>query len=130
MSADDPFDLSRFVEAQASVYAEVIRELTAGRKTSHWMWFIFPQAAGLGVSAMSVRYAIGSPEEAAAYLAHPILGPRYRECVALVEAALRRGVTLSDIFGDLDAMKYRSSRALFAEHFGSAGLDQDGRERR
>jgi uncharacterized protein (DUF1810 family) len=93
------------------------------------MWFIFPQAAGLGRSAMSVRYAIGSAEEARAYLAHPILGPRYRECVALVEAALKRGATLNDIFGDLDAMKYRSSRALFAEPFGAPGLDQDGRER-
>jgi uncharacterized protein (DUF1810 family) len=112
MTADDPFDLARFVAAQAPVYAQVIRELKAGRKESHWMWFIFPQAAGLGRSAMSVRYAIRSADEARAYLAHPILGPRYRECVALVEAALARGATLDGIFGGVDAMKYRSSREV------------------
>jgi len=113
MTADDPFDLQRFVDAQAPVYAQVIRELTAGRKESHWMWFIFPQAAGLGRSAMSARYAIRSADEARAYLAHPILGPRYRECVKLVEAALARGATLTGIFGVVDAMKYRSSREVF-----------------
>ena len=113
MTTDDPFDLQRFVDAQAPVYAQVIRELKAGGKESHWMWFIFPQAAGLGRSAMSVRYAIRSSEEARAYLAHPVLGPRYRECVALVEAALARGATLTDIFGEVDAMKYRSSREIF-----------------
>jgi uncharacterized protein (DUF1810 family) len=115
MIADDPFDLARFVDAQAPVYAEVLRELKAGRKESHWMWFIFPQAAGLGRSAMSVRYAIRSADEARAYLAHPVLGPRYRECVALVEAALARGVTLDGIFGGVDAMKYRSSREVMGE---------------
>jgi uncharacterized protein (DUF1810 family) len=113
MSEDDPFDLQRFVDAQAPVYANVIRELKAGRKESHWMWFVFPQAAGLGRSAMSVRYAIRSGDEARAYLAHPILGPRYRECVALVEAALARGATLTEIFGKVDAVKWRSSRELF-----------------
>jgi uncharacterized protein (DUF1810 family) len=113
MSQDDPFDLQRFVDAQAPVYAQVIRELKAGRKQSHWMWFIFPQAAGLGRSTMSVRYAIRSTEEARAYLAHPVLGPRYRECVALVEAALARGATLEGVFGEVDAMKCRSSREVF-----------------
>jgi uncharacterized protein (DUF1810 family) len=112
MTTADPFDLKRFVAAQAPVYPHVLRELKAGRKESHWMWFTFPQAAGLGQSAMSVRYAIHSAEEATAYLAHPVLGPRYRECVALVEAALERGATLEDIFGGVDAMKYRSSREV------------------
>jgi uncharacterized protein (DUF1810 family) len=112
MTAADPFDLARFVKAQAPVYAQVIRELTAGRKESHWMWFIFPQGAGLGRSATSVRYAIHSADEARAYLAHPILGPRYRECVALVEDALKRGATLEGIFGEVDSMKYRSSREV------------------
>jgi len=115
MSESDPFDLQRFVDAQAPVYAQVVRELKAGRKTSHWMWFIFPQAAGLGRSAMAVRYAIHSADEARAYLAHPILGPRYRECVALVQAALARGATLTDIFGEVDAMKWRSSREVMAD---------------
>ena len=77
------------------------------------MWFIFPQAAGLGVSAMSKRYAIRSAEEARAYLAHPVLGPRLRECTALVEAALAKGATLVEIFGEVDAMKFRSSMELF-----------------
>jgi uncharacterized protein (DUF1810 family) len=112
MTPDDPFDLQRFVNAQAPVYAQVIRELKAGRKESHWMWFIFPQGAGLGRSAMSVRYAIRSDDEARAYLAHPVLGPRYRECVALVEAALARGATLTEIFGEVDAMKYGRSREM------------------
>jgi uncharacterized protein (DUF1810 family) len=76
--AGDPFDLLRFVDAQAPVYARVVAELKRGRKESHWMWFVFPQAAGLGRSAMSERYAIRSPEEAQAYLAHPLLGPRHR----------------------------------------------------
>ena len=88
--SDDPFDLQRFLDAQAPVYARVVAELTRGRKESHWMWFIFPQAAGLGRSAMSVRYAIRSPEEARAYHAHPVLGARLRECVGLVEAALAK----------------------------------------
>ena len=77
------------------------------------MWFVFPQAAGLGQSAMSVRYAINSQAEAKAYLAHPMLGPRLRECTALVEAARAGGRTLEEIFGEVDAMKYRSCRQLF-----------------
>jgi uncharacterized protein (DUF1810 family) len=110
--SSDPFDLSRFVEAQAPVYGRVVDELRRGRKESHWMWFVFPQAAGLGHSAMSVRYAIRSPEEARAYIAHPVLGARLRECTALVAAALKTR-TLEEIFGAVDAMKYRSSMELF-----------------
>jgi uncharacterized protein (DUF1810 family) len=110
---DDPFDLARFIAAQRPVYGDVVTELKAGRKESHWMWFVFPQAAGLGHSAMSVRYAIGSPAEARAYLAHPVLGPRLKECTALVETALAEGRTLEGIFGAVDAMKFRSSMELF-----------------
>lgn len=112
---DDPFDLQRFVDAQSPVYARVLQELGAGQKTTHWIWFIFPQRAGLGHSAMSRRYAIRSAEEARAYLAHPILGTRWRECVALVRGHEAKGVPLTDIFGDLDAMKYQSSLEVFAD---------------
>jgi uncharacterized protein (DUF1810 family) len=110
--SSDRFDLSRFVEAQAPVYARVVAELQRGRKESHWMWFIFPQAAGLGQSAMSKRYAIRSAGEAEAYLAHPVLGPRLRECTALVDAALKTR-TLTEIFGEVDAMKFQSCMELF-----------------
>ena len=113
MADDDPFDLERFVEAQAPVYRRVVAELQRGRKESHWMWFIFPQGGGLGSSAMSERYAIRSAEEARAYLAHAVLGGRLKECAALVEAALAKGRTLGEIFGAVDAMKYRSSMELF-----------------
>jgi len=119
---DDPFDLERFVEAQAPVYQRVVAELKRGRKESHWMWFIFPQGGGLGSSAMSERYAIRSAEEARAYLAHAVLGGRLKECAALVEAALAKGRTLGEIFGAVDAMKYRSSMELFgAAERGRAG---------
>lgn len=110
---DDAFDLQRFVEAQAPVYETVLGELRAGRKTTHWIWFIFPQRAGLGHSPMSVRYAIRSDDEARAYLAHPVLGPRLQACVALVRAHEARGVSLEEIFGTLDAMKFRSCVELF-----------------
>ncbi len=113
MTADDLFDLQRFLDAQAPVYDRVVAELCEGRKTSHWMWFIFPQAAGLGRSAMSERYAIRSAAEARAYLAHPVLGARLKECTALVEGAVAKGATLEAIFGGLDAMKFRSSMELF-----------------
>jgi uncharacterized protein (DUF1810 family) len=116
MTADDPFDLQRFLDAQAPVYPRVVAELRGGRKVTHWMWFIFPQAAGLGRSAMSQRFAIRSDAEAAAYLAHPVLGARFRECTALVEAAVAGGATLEAIFGGLDAMKFRSSMELFGRH--------------
>lgn len=107
----DPFDLTRFVEAQAPVYPRVIDELRRGRKQSHWMWFIFPQLAGLAHSAMAQRFAIGSREEAVAYLAHGILGPRLVECTALVNAIA--GKTILEILGSPDDLKFRSSMTLF-----------------
>ena len=105
------FDLERFVAAQGHVYDDVVAELRAGRKTSHWMWFVFPQVAGLGRSGMSQQYAIGSLDEAQAYLDHPVLGPRLRECAGLVLATLGRSA--EDIFGGIDAVKLRSSMTLF-----------------
>ena len=108
----DRFNLERFVDAQAPVYEQVRRELKAGRKESHWMWFIFPQIKGLGQSAMSIRFAIASLDEAKAYLAHPVLGPRLRECATL--ALDVEGRTSRDIFGSIDEMKFRSSMTLFA----------------
>lgn len=108
---DDPFNLQRFVDAQSLVYGTVLRELRAGRKTTHWIWFIFPQEKGLGRSAMSERYAISSLDEARVYLAHPILGPRLTECAGLVYS--HRDVPLEDILGELDAKKFRSSMELF-----------------
>ncbi|MGB5080613.1 MAG: DUF1810 domain-containing protein [Burkholderiales bacterium] len=109
---NDPFDLQRFVEAQAPVYERVCPELRAGRKQSHWMWFVFPQIEGLGSSAMARRFAITSREEAAAYLAHPMLGPRLIECTRLVN--LIEGRSIAQIFGSPDDMKFRSSMTLFA----------------
>ena len=106
-----PYDLERFVVEQDRDYDIVLGELRRGRKTSHWIWFIFPQIAGLGRSAMSQHFAIGSLDEARAYLAHPVLGPRLRECVGLVLAV--EGRTAEEIFGSLDAMKVRSSMTLF-----------------
>jgi uncharacterized protein (DUF1810 family) len=105
------FDLERFVEAQHGVYEGVLRELRAGRKTGHWIWFIFPQLAGLGRSEMSRFYGIASLDEARAYLDHPVLGPRLRECVSAVLATL--GASADQIFGSLDALKVRSSMTLF-----------------
>ena len=111
---DDPYRLERFVQAQdsAGTYQEAAAELRAGRKASHWMWFIFPQVAGLGFSAMSQRYAISGLAEARAYLDHPVLGPRLAECARIVAAT--EGRTADDIFGPVDAMKLRSSMTLFA----------------
>lgn len=108
----DQFLLRRFVEAQQSVYGQVVAELRAGRKTSHWMWFIFPQVAGLGHSSMAERYAISSPEEARAYLEHPVLGPRLRECTGWVTRV--EGRRIEEIFGHPDDLKFRSSMTLFA----------------
>jgi len=105
------YDLDRFVSAQEGIYAGVLDELKRGRKVGHWIWFIFPQVAGLGYSAMSQQYAISSLDEARAYLAHPILGPRLRECTATVLAATGR--TALEILGSIDAMKLRSSMTLF-----------------
>ena len=103
---------SRFLEAQEPVYAQVCAELRAGRKTSHWMWFIFPQIAGLGASAMARTFAIASLEEARAYLRHPVLGPRLEECCRLVNRI--EGRTIGEIFGYPDDLKFRSSMTLFA----------------
>src|SRR5271169_1271866 len=108
----DRFNLQRFVEAQEPVYDQVRRELRAGRKESHWMWFVFPQIAGLGQSPTSRRFAISSMAEASAYLAHPILGPRLLECAKLALEVEARSAL--DIFGPVDAMKFRSSLTLFA----------------
>ena len=104
-------DLERFVLAQGGVYDGVLDELRRGRKVGHWIWFIFPQVAGLGYSAMSQQYAISSLHEARAYLAHPVLGARLRECAEVVLAT--KGRTALEIFGPIDAVKLRSSMTLF-----------------
>jgi uncharacterized protein (DUF1810 family) len=109
----DPYNLKRFEEAQAPVYALVCEELKRGEKTSHWMWFIFPQIRGLGRSPMAERFAIGSLEEARAYLGHPVLGGRLRECTELVNAV--EGKSALEIFGEPDDLKFRSSMTLFAK---------------
>jgi uncharacterized protein (DUF1810 family) len=109
---DDPYDLQRFVNAQQAVYETVCRELRQGRKQSHWMWFIFPQLQGLGHSVMAQKFAISSSEEAEAYLAHPILGPRLRECSRIV--AELKGRSAEEVFGYPDYLKFRSSMTLFA----------------
>lgn len=108
---DESFDLQRFVDAQAGVYDEALAELKAGRKRTHWMWFIFPQVAGLGSSPMARRFALSGPEEARAYLAHPVLGPRYLECVETVNRI--EGRSAHDIFGGPDDLKFGSSLTLF-----------------
>ena len=105
------FDLQRFVDAQAPVYADVIAELGAGAKRSHWMWFIFPQLRALGRSSTALHYGIASIDEARAYGAHPLLGARLTECSALVLGT--RGKTAEQIFGSIDAMKLRSCMTLF-----------------
>jgi uncharacterized protein (DUF1810 family) len=107
----DPFDLQRFLDAQAPVYPRIVAELRRGQKQSHWMWFIFPQFAGLGHSPMARRFAISSREEAVAYLADAILGSRLRECTALVNAV--EGRTIREILGSPDDFKFRSSMTLF-----------------
>ena len=113
MSRTDPYDLARFVEAQDAdgTYSRALRELRDGRKRSHWMWFVFPQIAGLGQSQISRRYAIASLEEASEYLRHPVLGPRLLACVgALVHL---EGRSADQVFGSIDAQKLRSSMTLF-----------------
>ncbi|MFC0135362.1 calpastatin [Massilia eurypsychrophila] len=120
---DTEFNLERFVEAQAPVYKEVVAELKAGRKTGHWMWFIFPQIAGLGASDKAHKFAIASADEAAAYLAHPVLGARLRECSALVAAIDDREI--GDIFGAPDDLKFHSSMTLFAEIAPDEAVFQD-----
>ena len=109
---EDPYELSRFVRAQKHVYADALSEITNGRKRTHWMWFVFPQLAGLGVSATSERYAIATVDEARAYLDHPILGPRLLECS---ESLLRvEGRSATAILGTPDDLKLRSCATLFA----------------
>ncbi|HUE34718.1 MAG TPA: DUF1810 domain-containing protein [Mycobacterium sp.] len=111
-SASDPFDLKRFVDAQAPVYRNVVDELRRGRKRSHWMWFVFPQLRGLGSSPMAAHYGIASLEEARAYLRHDLLGPRLHECTQLVSQV--QGRSIAEIFGSPDDLKLRSSMTLFA----------------
>jgi uncharacterized protein (DUF1810 family) len=110
--AADPFDLERFVLAQAADYQRALSEIRGGRKRSHWMWYIFPQLAGLGFSAISQHYAIKSLDEARAYLAHPVLGPRLVECGEAVLSV--KGRSAHDIFGSPDDLKLRSSATLFS----------------
>jgi uncharacterized protein (DUF1810 family) len=107
----DPYDLGRFVTAQESVYEIALAEIRRGAKRSHWMWFIFPQIAGLGHSAMAQRYAIESLGEAKAYLDHPLLGNRLRSCVSALQDLT--GMTAEAVFGGIDAVKLRSSLTLF-----------------
>ncbi len=109
----DPPNLSRFEQAQAPIYAQALAELRAGRKRSHWMWFIFPQLAGLGLSATSRHYAIQSLDEARAYLAHPVLGARLRECTEA--ACAHRATSALALFGSPDDAKFRSCMTLFRE---------------
>ena len=124
---DDPFELERFVKAQAPVIESVLTELRTGQKRTHWMWFVFPQIAGLGSSAMAVRFAIGSVAEAQAYLAHPLLGERLRECIRLVIAA---GRPLREIFGSPDDIKFRSCVTLFAAAAPDEALFREAIQRR
>lgn len=112
----DPFGLQRFIDAQQAVFATVCAELAAGRKESHWMWFVFPQLQGLGSSATARHYAIGSLEEARAYLAHPVLGPRLLKCTGLVNRIAERSI--EEIFGYPDHLKFRSCMTLFARAAG------------
>jgi uncharacterized protein (DUF1810 family) len=121
------YDLERFVEAQADCYEQVTRELRAGRKSSHWMWFIFPQIGGLGRSEMASRYAISGLEEAAAYLQHPLLGQRLRECTRLVNGV--EGQSIGQILGYPDDLKFRSSMTLFAKAGPEERVFRDALER-
>jgi uncharacterized protein (DUF1810 family) len=118
------FDLQRFVDAQAPIYGEVVAELRAGRKRTHWMWFVFPQIAGLGHSPMAQRYAIASLAEAKAYLAHAVLGQRLRNCTALVNAVADRSI--GEIFGHPDDLKFHSSMTLFARAAGHERSSRNG----
>jgi uncharacterized protein (DUF1810 family) len=112
MNQPDPYNLQRFVDAQSPVYKQVLGELRAGLKTSHWMWFIFPQIAGLGHSPIAQRFAISGRAEAASYLQHLLLGPRLAECTLLVNAHAGRDIV--EMLGEIDAIKFRSSMTLFA----------------
>jgi uncharacterized protein (DUF1810 family) len=120
---DRDFHLIRFVEAQDPVYAQVCSELKRGHKTGHWMWFIFPQIAGLGNSEMSRRFAIGSVREAEEYLKHPVLGARLRECADLVLKV--SGKSAYEVFGTPDDMKFRSCMTLFSEVENESSVFED-----
>ncbi len=120
MADEDRFGLQRFVTAQAPVLATAMRELAEGTKRSHWMWFVFPQLAGLGTSPMARRYAISGEAEARAYLAHPVLGPRLLDCTRLVNAV--QGRSAGEIFGYPDDLKFRSSMTLF--HLADPGVPE------
>jgi len=115
---DDPFNLTRFVTAQDAIYDDALAEMRAGKKQSHWMWFVFPQIAGLGFSAMSNRIAIASVAEARAYLAHPVLGTRYLECIEALQGLPPNDA--EEVFGPVDARKLQSSLTLFS------AIDDDG----
>jgi uncharacterized protein (DUF1810 family) len=116
-----PFDLERFVIAQTPVLAGVLEELRDGCKTGHWMWFVFPQLAGLGLSPAARFYALSGLDEARSYLAHRVLGPRLQECTRLVNAV--QGRSVHEIFGTPDDLKFRSSMTLFARAAADAGSD-------
>jgi uncharacterized protein (DUF1810 family) len=120
----DPFELRRFVEAQQGIYETALAEIRGGQKETHWMWFVFPQLAGLGTSPIARRYAIRSAAEAAAYLAHPVLSQRLRECVAAMNALPTSSA--ADVLGDVDAMKLRSSLTLFAHVAGTPSVFTGG----
>ena len=122
-TTNDPHDLQRFENAQNPVFEQVCAELREGEKRSHWMWFIFPQLRGLGQSQMAVRFAISSREEAEAYLRHPVLGSRLRECTRLV--MLVEGRSVNQIFGYPDDLKFRSSMTLFASVASENQIFQD-----
>jgi uncharacterized protein (DUF1810 family) len=122
LNSTDPYDLDRFVQAQAADYGRALAELRAGEKRSHWMWYIFPQIEGLGHSSMSRRYSIRSAAEAWAYLDHPILGPRLRECAAAVNGIAGRSAL--EIFGSPDDMKLRSCATLFSRVSHEGVFDQ------
>jgi len=117
---NDPYDLKRFLDAQDPVYERVCGELRKGRKESHWIWFIFPQLRGLGSSQTAARFGISSRQEAEAYLEHPVLGPRLRECTSLVN--LIEGRSIDQIFGYPDDLKFRSCMTLFAEADATPGV--------
>lgn len=121
MTAADPFNLDRFLAAQAGVHERALTELRRGCKQSHWMWFVFPQLAGLGHSARAQHYGITGLDEARAYLAHPVLGARLQECAAVLEG-LDPGLPASSIFGYPDELKLRSSLTLFARVAGSGSI--------
>ena len=123
MNTQDPYNLDRFLEAQASNYEDALAELHAGRKQTHWSWYVFPQVRGLGSSPASMRYSIRSRAEASAYLAHPVLGLRLRECVNAMLG--QRGLTAAQILGDIDAQKFRSCLTLFLQVAPNEGVFSD-----